>query len=151
MERKQTLTSSPQKPPERLPERGFTLVEIMVVIVILGLLATLVVPNVLRSADDADLGKATADVAALKGAVDLYMLRNRGGELPTWDLLITPDDRGSAWLPGYSEAPKDPFGNEYELRRGDRGRRDYEVLCWGPDGLSDTEDDISSRTIKDRN
>ena len=40
-------------------------------------------------------------------------------------------------------------GNEYELRPGDRGRRNYEVLCWGPDGLSDTEDDISSLRLKD--
>lgn len=149
MERKQTLTSSPQRLPERLPERGFTLVEIMVVIVILGLLATLVVPNVLRSADEADRGKAVADVASLKQTVDLYILQNRGAGLPTWEDLITPDDRGSAWLEGYSEAPKDPYGNEYELRPGDRGPRNFEVLCWGPDGLSDTEDDISSRTIKD--
>ena len=145
MERKQTLNSSPQ----RTPERGFTLVEIMVVIVILGLLATLVVPNVLRSADEADLGKAKADVAALKQTVEQYIIFNRGAGLPTWEDLITPDDRGLAWLEGYTEAPKDPYGNEYELRRGDMGRRDYEVLCWGPDGLSDTDDDISSRTIKD--
>ncbi len=149
MERKQTLTSSPQRHPECRPERGFTLVEIMVVIVILGLLATLVVPNVLRSADDADLGKAKADVASLKQTVDMYIMQNRGAGLPTWEDLITPDERGSAWLEGYSEAPKDPYGNEYELRVGDRGRRDYEVLCWGPDGLSDTEDDISSRNLKD--
>ncbi len=142
MEPKQAFTSS-------RTERGFTLVEIMVVIVILGLLATLVVPNVLRSSDQADLGKATADVASLSDTVKLYLITSGSRELPTWEDLITPDEKGYAWLEGYSQPPKDPFGNEYELRPGDRGGRNFEILCWGPDGLSDTEDDISSRTIRD--
>ncbi len=146
MERKQT----PRCGPPSGSQRGFTLVEIMVVIVILGLLATVVVPNVLGASEDANLGKAKSDVASLKQVVDTYMIRNMTNrELPTWEELITPDDRGYAWLEGYSEAPKDPWGNEYELRQGDRGRRDFEILCWGPDGMSDSEDDISSRTIKD--
>lgn len=131
-------------------QRGFTLVEIMVVIVILGLLATLVVPNVLGASDEANLKKAKVDVAALKGTVDMYLLRSGSKELPTWDILITPDENGTVWLEGYSEAPKDPYGNEYEIRPGDRGgSRGYQIICWGPDGMSDTDDDINSLTIKD--
>jgi hypothetical protein len=100
--------------------------------------------------EDARAGKARADVAALKATVDLYMLQTRSRDLPTWVVLITPDDRGNAWLEGYKQPPKDPWGNEYELRPGDRGRRNYQVISSGPDGISDTEDDISSRAIRDR-
>lgn len=129
-------------------QRGFTLVEIMVVIVILGLLATLVVPNVLGASDEANLKKAVADVSSLKSTVDIFLIQSGSRELPTWEMLITPDERGRVWLEGYSEPPRDPYGNEYELRPGDRGRQ-FEIICWGPDGLSETEDDISSLTIKD--
>ena len=87
MERKLSRTSPARRP----SQRGFTLVEIMVVVVILGLLATLVVPNVLGASDEANLKKAKVDVAALKGTVDMYLLRSGSRELPTWDILITPD------------------------------------------------------------
>ncbi len=136
-------------PARRPSQHGFTLVEIMVVVVILGLLATLVVPNVLGASDEANRKKATTDVSTLKDTIDLYLITSGSRELPTWDMLITPDERGRVWLEGYSEAPRDPYGNEYELRPGERGGRTFEVICWGPDGLSETEDDINSRTIKD--
>lgn len=99
---------------------------------------------------DASAMKARADVAALKNAVDLYLLQTRSRNLPTWVLLITPDERGNAWLEGYQQPPKDPWGNEYEIRPGDRGPRSYEIRSWGPDGISGTKDDISSTTIRGR-
>ena len=93
----------------------------------------------------ANLETALADLAALKGTVDTYILRSRAQELPTWDSLITPDERGTVWLEGYSEPPKDPWGNEYQLLPWDRGFPDYQIQSWGPDGLQDTEDDLSSK------
>ena len=98
---------------------------------------------------NAELAKARADVAALKGTIDAFIIRTRARELPTWEVLITPDERGSRYLDGYSEPPKDPWGNEYEIRGGERPR-DYEIMSWGPDGQPATEDDISSKTIKSR-
>ena len=101
--------------------------------------------GVKRDGGPAGLAKARVDLASLKDTIDMYLLQTGSRKLPTWDMLITPDERGRAWLSGYSEAPTDPWGNEYELRPSDRGGRDYEVRSWGPDGISDTEDDISSK------
>ena len=93
-----------------------TLVGITVVIVILGLSATLLVPNVIgRPDEEANVNKARADVASLSDTVELYALQNRNQDLPTWSTLITPDERGTVWLEGYSEPPQDPWGNEYQL------------------------------------
>ncbi len=128
---------------------GFTLVEIMVVVAILGLLSTLVVHNVMGHNEHAMLQKGSADVSQLKSTVDSYTIRSKATELPTWEMLIKPDGRGTVWLPGFSQAPKDPWGNEYEIRPGEQGLKDYEVFSWGPDGLSGTDDDISSNTIRD--
>ncbi len=128
---------------------GFTLVEIMVVIAILGLLSTLVVTNVMDQNEYAKLQKGSADVSQVKSTVDSYTIRSVATELPTWEMLIKPDGRGTVWLPGFAQAPRDPWGNEYELRLGEHGLKDFEVLSWGPDGLSGTVDDISSNTIRD--
>lgn len=129
---------------------GFTLVEILLVIAILGLLATLVVPDVMGIHAHAKVEKGSADVSQLQGTVEGYAIRSKARELPTWEMLITPDERGKVWLPGYSRAPRDPWGNEYEIRPGDRGARNFEIRSRGPDGVAGTEDDISSRTTNDR-
>ncbi len=63
--------------------------------------------------------------------------------------LITPDDKGRVYLEGFTEAPKDPWGNPYEIRAGETPGS-WEILCWGPDKQPDTDDDISSKSIKDR-
>ena len=128
---------------------GFTLVEIMVVIAILGLLSTLVVTNVMDHNEHAKREKGRADVSQLKSTVDIYNIRSTAAELPTWEMLIKPDRRGTVWLPGYTQSPRDPWGNAYEIRPGEQGLKDYEVFSWGPDGLSGTDDDISSTTIRD--
>ncbi len=130
-------------------EAGFTTMEILVVIAILGLLSTLVVSNVMDHNEHAKLEKGGADVSQLKSTVDIYNIRSKAAELPTWEMLIKPDRRGTVWLPGYTQAPRDPWGNEYEIRPGEQGLKDYEVFSWGPDGLSGTDDDISSTTIRD--
>ena len=56
-------------------QRGFTLLEIMVVIVILGILASLVVPNLMGNKEKADRQKVVSDLVALEGALDMYKLR----------------------------------------------------------------------------
>ena len=125
------------------------MVEIMVVIVILGLLATVVGQSVLGARDDAEERVARVNVNGISEAVTLFMMRQTGRrELPTLEMLITPDERGYRYLEGFAENPKDPWGNEYEIRPGDRPGL-FEVICYGPDGLSDTDDDINSTTLKD--
>lgn len=118
-------------------ERGFTLVEIMVVVVIIGLLATLVVPNVLGYSEQARLDKAASDVNSIHGTVTVYWTRN--GTLPSMDDLLEPDSTGNPYL---ETEPIDPWKNPYEIRSKE-GRGRFEVISYGPDGIADTDDDIT--------
>jgi general secretion pathway protein G len=106
--------------PRRKAEAGFTLIEIMVVIMILGLLATLVVQNLRGATDKAKKTKAMADIAGFKTALDRYYMDN--GSYPTTDqglqALVTPPTSGRVPANyengGYiSRVPPDPWGNQY--------------------------------------
>ena len=75
-------------------QRGFTLLEIMVVIVILGILASLVVPNLMGNKEKADRQKVVSDLVALEGALDMYKLDNSRYPNTEQGLQALP---GSAW------------------------------------------------------
>ncbi|PLR28794.1 type II secretion system protein GspG [Caulobacter zeae] len=124
----------------RAREAGFTLVEMMVVIVILGLLATVVAINVLPSQDKAMKEKARADVAVLEQALEGYRLdtfafpRTEDGlaALVTPPASLAQPDRYREG--GYvRRLPKDPWGNDYQYRSpGQHGAID--VFSFGADG-----------------
>ncbi len=126
--------------PRPLRHRGFTLIEIMVVIVILGILAALVVPRVLERPDEARVVAARNDVAAIAQALKLYRLDNQ--RYPTTEqglaaLVARPTQAPLPinWKPnGYLERlPKDPWGHPYQyLNPGLRGEID--VFSLGADG-----------------
>jgi len=129
-------------------QAGFTLVEIMVVIVILGILATIVGTNVLRSSDEAHIGAAELQVKELHGVVKTFMIQNHS-QLPTWEELIRRDEKGHRWIE--SEEPLvDPWGNEYVITTHPDFEHIPEIRSWGPDGQADTEDDITNETIMKR-
>lgn len=118
--------------------KGFTLVEIMVVVVILGILAVLIVPRVLGRSDEARIAAAKHDIAALSQSLKLYKLDN--GRYPSNEqglqaLVAKP---GSApvptnWKPYLDKLPKDPWGNTYMyLNPGVNGEID--VFSLGADG-----------------
>ena len=119
---------------------GFTLIEIMVVIVILGVLAALVVPRVLERPDDARAVAAKSDIATIMQALKLYRLDNQRyptGEQGLNALVAKPETPPIPpnWKPGgYLERlPKDPWGNPYQyLSPGLRGEID--VFSFGADG-----------------
>ena len=112
-------------------EIGFSFIELMVVIVIIGLLTSVVALNVLPSQDRAMSEKARADVAILSQAVEMFRLENL--RYPSMDdgldALLPDGDR-----PGYIKAlPKDPWGNEYlYLIPGENGV--FDVMSLGADG-----------------
>lgn len=119
--------------------RGFTLVEIMVVVMILGLLATLVVTNVQHSADDAKVAKAQTDTRVLAGAVRMHYVAC--GQLPTLAQLAEPDAKGRRAI---DELVRDPWDRDYELHPGPAAG-EFVVLSPGPNGTVGDDDDIRSR------
>lgn len=131
-------------------QRGFTLMELMVVIVILGVLASLVVPNLMGNKDRADRQKAVSDIVALENALDMYKLDNH--RYPTTDqgldaLVVAPtlSPLAENYNPeGYiRRLPADPWGNEYVLiSPGEHGAID--ISSTGPDGEIGTADDINN-------
>lgn len=137
-------------------QKGFTLLEIMVVIVILGVLASMVVPNLMGNKDKADIQKVKSDVIALENALDMYKLDN--GIYPNTDQGLdalvekptsSPEPR-SYREDGYvKRLPQDPWGNDYVLNNpGEHGSID--VFSVGMDGEEGTEDDIGNWNLNDR-
>lgn len=125
--------------------RGFTLIELMVVIVILGLLATVVVINVLPSQDRAMVEKARADVALLEQALDSYRLDNLTYPRTEQGLqALQQPPQGLARPERYRKGgyvrrlPADPWGNPYQYRMpGQRGS--FDVFSFGADGVEGGE------------
>jgi general secretion pathway protein G len=124
----------------RTAQRGFTLIEIMVVVVIMGILAALVVPKLMGRADDARITAARQDISSIMQALKLYKLDNQ--RYPTTEqglqALVTKPTTGPAangWKSGgyIEKLPKDPWGGPYQyLSPGVKGEVD--VFSFGADG-----------------
>jgi general secretion pathway protein G len=129
--------------PRHLIQRGFTLIELMVVLLILGVLAALIVPNVLDRADDARVTAAKTDVSNLVQALKLYKLDNQrypSAEQGLQALLTKPtvDPMPVNWKPYLDQLPKDPWGRPYQyLSPGIKGEVD--VMSFGADGQTGGE------------
>jgi len=129
--------------PERVHRRrGFTLIELLVVIVVLGVLATLVAPNVFRHVGTAKEATARAQIEMLGAALDAYRLDT--GRYPTTEqglaaLWTQPssEPRPLSWRGPYlrKPVPSDPWGAAYVYRApGTESRTGYDLLSMGADG-----------------
>jgi general secretion pathway protein G len=132
---------------KRLGSQGFTLIEIMVVLVILGILAGLIVPRIIGRPDEARRMKAKIQIQSLETALQLYKLDT--GNYPTTeqglDALVeapTTGELAKSWREGgyleKGQVPKDPWGNEYiYLSPGTQG--DFDIVSYGADGVAGGE------------
>jgi general secretion pathway protein G len=135
--------------------RGFTLIEIMVVVIILGLLASVAVPAVMDSLSDASRQKAKADMAGIKTALKLYRMQNfayptteQGLEALVSKPTLAPIPRN--WKSGgYMEKlQKDPWGNDYQYTSPGDGH-EYDIISLGGDAISGGEGENADLSIWD--
>jgi len=157
-----SITNHPQvfAPQEAHQQHGFTLIEIMVVVVIIGVLAALVAPNLVGEAGRAKIVKVQHDIRQIESALARYQLDN--SRMPTTDqglqALVTKPSGGPElrnYKPGgyLAKLPKDPWGNPYHyLQPGQHGPVD--IFSLGADNASGGEDqdkDIGNWEVENEN
>lgn len=120
--------------------RGFTLIEIMVVVVIIGILAALIAPSVINRIDEARVTKARADLKSIEAALELYRLDNfryPSGDQGLNALVSNPNDpnvrnwRAEGYL---KQLPKDPWGNPYIYTSPGANGAPFDIVSLGADG-----------------
>ena len=124
----------------RSQEAGFSLAELMVVIVIIGLLVTLVVPNVIQRLGFAQRSKAEVDIQSIASALDEYAIMNGNKYPESLEELVTLDENGNTFLKA-RKLPLDPWKNEYLYDPPGPGENRPRVYSYGKDGVPGGEGD----------
>lgn len=134
---------------------GFSLLEVMVVLVIIGIIASMIVPNLMGSQDTAREQKAVIDIGSLETALGMYRSQNynyptteQGLEALVEQTNIEPVPRRFPEGGYIKRLPQDPWGNDYQLLNpGEHGNMD--IFSMGPDGEAGTDDDIGNWNLGD--
>jgi len=143
----------------RAAARGFTLIEIMVVVIIIGLLAAVIVPTVIDKVDEAKVAKTKQDIQALETALTMFRLDN--SKYPTSEqglsaLTTQPTDPTIRhWRPGgyLQRITKDPWGNDYHYDNPGTHGKEYDLYSLGADdqqGGEKNDADIGNWNIGDQ-
>jgi general secretion pathway protein G len=135
------MSANPATRRSRGAQRGFTLIEIMVVVVIIGLLAAIIGPELLGRVDDATVTRVRTDISGIQAGLDLYRLDNHRYPNTEDGLEALVRDPGDAAAPNWSprgylsrrQVPVDPWGNPYQYAYpGQRG--EFDLYSLGADG-----------------
>ncbi|MHC4641134.1 MAG: type II secretion system major pseudopilin GspG [Planctomycetota bacterium] len=139
----------------RLHKSGFTLIELMIVVVILGLLATIVMPRILDRPEQARRMKAKVDIRSIKSTLALFKADT--GRFPTTseglEILVTDPGIKGYNKDGYlDKVPLDPWGNRYIFLSPGVHSKDYDLESYGKDGEdggTDNDADIESWNLEE--
>jgi len=132
--------------------KGFTLIELMLVVVIIGVLVSMVAPRLAGRSEEARIAAARADINAnISVALDLYELDN--GKYPETEeglaaLLAKPDSVVKWKGPYIKKVPLDPWGKSYVYRSPGDHNIDYDLYSYGPDRQEGGEDNVSNWEIE---
>jgi len=125
------------KPPLRVNEQGFTLLEIMVVVVIIGLLVAAVAPQFIRQIDTAEINRARQDLRSIETSLNLYRLDNfrYPSTSEGLDALVTNPGENVApnWKQYLREMPLDPWQQPYHYASPGQRGGDFDVFTYGAD------------------
>ena len=138
-----------------MKNKGFSLIEVMVVILIIGIMTAIIAPNILGNTEEAKLKKAAIDIKQLENALEMYKLRNnnfptteQGLEALVTASNIEPVPRNFPQDGFIKSLPQDPWGSDYQLLSpGEMGSVD--VFSNGPDQQPGTDDDIGNWNMND--
>jgi general secretion pathway protein G len=130
-------------------EKGFTIIELLLVMVILTVLAAVVVPKFTKRSEQARITAARADISNIEVALDAFEIDN--GRYPTTNeglkWLVEEPTSMTNWKGPYIKrgVPKDPWGNEYVYREpGRHNTKGFDLSSYGPDGSEGGDDDIDN-------
>lgn len=125
---------------------GFTLVEMMLVVAIIGILAALVIPRIAGKSEEAKETAAMADIkGGIKSAIDQYEVDNGRYPGSLQDLLVQPRNANGWHGPYLDQLPMDPWGDAYQYQfPGKHNPTGYDLWSAGPDQKSGTADDIGN-------
>ena len=128
-------------------KKGFTLIELMLVVIIIGVLVSMVAPRLAGRSEEARVAAARADIDAnISVALDLYELDNNTYPAALDDLRTKPVSASNWKGPYIKTRPQDPWGNVYVYKFPGERNPDYDLYSKGPDGKDGGEDDINNWT-----
>lgn len=120
-------------------KKGFTLIELMLVVIIISILAAMVVPNFVGRSQQARVAACKADIATIGLALDMYEMDN--GNYPESLSSLRNTTGGRNYL---KKDPKDPWGRPYIYKLPGTHNNDYDLFSAGPNGIEGDDDDIGN-------